>query len=377
MRFLHTADWHIGKKLHDYSLVEEQKDAFEQIKQIAKEKAVDAVVVAGDLYDRSLPSETSVALVNEMLQELNLQAKLSLLVISGNHDSATRLATGSDWFKQTDFYLHTSLAEAFEPVEFADTQFFLLPYFEMQAARNYFETETLTNLNEAMKLIVAELEKKFDPAKKHVLVAHFFAVGSLKTDSETKLEIGGLDAVSPELFEKFDYVALGHLHDRNALKAERVRYSGSLLKYSISEAKRPKGVWLIDTDPFTCEWIELTPLNDVKVLCDSYENLTTEGYQKVGQHDYISIELTDEQPILDVVGKLRQYFPQLLDVRRKHKKNHAKKIIQVEQKTPLELFDDFFLQVTGKEPTKLQQKWARESLLEITKAGEPNETTQD
>lgn len=181
MKFLHTADWHIGKRLHEYPLVKEQHDALAQIAQIAQKEQVDAVVVAGDLYDRSLPSEEAVTLVNQALRDLNLTADLPLLVISGNHDSAVRLATGQEWFKQTKLYLHTRLSEAFTPIEFEDTQFFLLPYFELQEARNYFADESISDLTSAMKLVVAKLKTKFDPAKKQVLVAHFFAAGSLRS----------------------------------------------------------------------------------------------------------------------------------------------------------------------------------------------------
>ena len=141
MKFLHTADWHIGKKLHNFDLNYEEDDAFKQIERIAEEEKVDAIIIAGDLYDRSLPSEEAVKSVNEKLKRLNLVDKYPLLVISGNHDSATRLNTGSEWFKATNLFLNTKISGAFEPVEIEDTQFFLLPYFEPQEVRNYFDRQ--------------------------------------------------------------------------------------------------------------------------------------------------------------------------------------------------------------------------------------------
>lgn len=370
MKFLHTADWHIGKRLHEYPLVKEQQDALDQIAQIAQKEQVDAIVVAGDLYDRSLPSEEAVTLVNQALKDLNLKAALPLLVISGNHDSAVRLATGQAWFKQTKLYLHTKLAEAFTPIEFEDTQFFLLPYFELQEARNYFADENLNDLTSAMKLVVAKLKTKFDPTKKQVLVAHFFAAGSLRSDSETKIEVGGLDSVSPELFSEFDHVALGHLHDKNALDLPTVKYSGSLLKYSVAEANSQKGVWIVETEPFSCKWIPLDPLNDICYLEASYAELTTKLYQTVAQDDYVAIELTDEHEIIDVMNKLRKYYPRIVELKRKKRLVHTKQAEKIESKTPLELFTDFFVQATGQEPTQLQQKWAKESLLDLEKEGE-------
>ena len=245
MKFLHTADWHIGKKLHNFDLKYEEDDAFKQIERIAEEEKVDAIIIAGDLYDRSLPSEEAVKSVNEKLKRLNLVDKHPLLIISGNHDSATRLNTGSEWFKATNLFLNTKISGAFEPVEIEDTQFFLLPYFEPQEVRNYFDRQNLKNVQEAMQLIVEKIKEKFKPNMKHVLVAHFFAAGSTQTDSETNVMVGGLDAIPTSYLNDFDYVALGHLHDARASQAEIIKYSGSPVKFSVSEATSQKGVWIV------------------------------------------------------------------------------------------------------------------------------------
>lgn len=260
MRFLHTADWHIGKTLNGFSLLEDQQATFKQIEEIAEKNKVDAVVIAGDLYDRSVPSEVAVTTLNKMLQQLNLRDNLPLLAISGNHDSATRLSTGADWFALKSFYLSTDVASAFTPVTIGDTQFFLLPFFGIQEVRNYFNDDKIKNVNDAMKRIVDEMVRFFAPNKHHVLVAHFFAAGSKRTaDSETLIEVGGLSAVATDTLSPFDYVALGHLHNCNALNEEKIKYSGSPMKFSVSEAKQEKGVWLVDTDPFNVQWIPSNP----------------------------------------------------------------------------------------------------------------------
>ncbi len=247
MKLLHTADWHIGRRLHGFDLTDEQQNAFDQIERIAQAEQVDGMIIAGDLYDRRLPSEASVAMVDEMLQKLNLVDQLPIYAVSGNHDSATRLATGTPWFKSTQLYLHTELSQAFNPVELADTQLFLCPYFEPFDAQQYFKDDSLQHLDQAFKRVVLEMKKKFDPAKKHLLVAHFFAAGSSTTDSETNLTVGGLAAVPTDLLTDFDYVALGHLHGKDALQTPTVRYSGSPVKFSLSEANQEKGVWIVDT----------------------------------------------------------------------------------------------------------------------------------
>ncbi len=174
MRILHTADWHIGRTLAGFDLLPVQQRSFAALRQVAHDEHVDGVIIAGDLYDRGLAAESAVNTVNSMLRTLNREDGLPLLVISGNHDSAPRLATGSEWFSSTKFYLHTRLAEAFEPVTLGDTQFFLLPYFEPAMARAYFEDDNLTNIAAAMAPVIDRMVAQFAPDKRHVLVAHFF-----------------------------------------------------------------------------------------------------------------------------------------------------------------------------------------------------------
>lgn len=377
MRFLHTADWHIGKKLHGFDLLAEQKDAFSQIKQIAAEQKVDAIVIAGDLYDRAIASEDSVAVLNEMLKELNLQENYPLLAISGNHDSAIRLETGSDWYQATKFYLKTKFADAFEPVTLQDTQFFMLPYFQPQMARNYFQDESLKNLSEIMKKVVANMEQQFDPAKKQVLVAHFFAAGSSHTDSETMLEVGGLNPVPVDLLEKFDYVALGHLHDKNAIKHPFIHYAGSPVKFSTSEAQTQKGVWIVDTDPYQATWFPLEPLNDIHVLEKSFAELTAPKlYRHIPKDDYVAVRLTDRAVIDDVMNKLRHYYPRIISLARV---NGRESLVAEENNDtqvnldPLKLFESFFEKMTDEKPTQLQKQIVQESFDELQK-GDTYET---
>lgn len=372
MRFLHTADWHIGKKLHGYDLRDQQRDALMQIKKIACQHQVDAIVVAGDVYDRSLPSEEAVSDVNQFLSELNLALKLPLLVISGNHDSAVRLETGSQWYATTQFYLKTQISAAFEPVVIDDTQFFMLPYFEPQAARNYFEDATIPDLATALQLIVTKMQTLFLPDKKHVLIAHFFVAGSTKSASETLLEVGGLSPVGLDCLASFDYVALGHLHDKNALKHPKIRYSGSPLKYSLAEAKSQKGVYLVDTTKNEVSFEPIKPLHDIQVLRGSYEQLTDLAFsQQISKDDYVGIELTDTKIIPNVIENLRQFYPKILNLKRV---NGAITLDlnkqQIKKQTPLELLHEFFQDLNGQPLTENQQRWANEALIQAQKEDE-------
>lgn len=372
MRFLHTADWHIGKKLHGYELWTEQEDAFQQILTLAQQKKVDAVVLAGDIYDRALPSEQAVATVNQMLQQINLTAQLPLLAISGNHDSATRLETGSPWFTATNFYLNTKLEQAFTPIELADTQFFLLPYFEPFAARQYFGDDKLRTIAQAMPKIVAAMQEKFKADKKHVLVAHFFAAGSQQSDSETKVTIGGLDAVPTDALAAFDYVALGHLHNETALHAERIKYSGSPLKFSVSEAQQQKGVWLIDTDPFQTEFLPLKPLRDVAEVTASFAQLTDPAYYgQLERDDYLAINLTDTKVIPNVMQELRKIYPYILSLSRENGREvTATSTPQIRTLSPMALLADFFQETTTQSLTTKQEKLAAVALKAAQKDGE-------
>ncbi|MCH3922916.1 exonuclease SbcCD subunit D [Limosilactobacillus sp.] len=368
MRFLHTADWHIGKNLNGYDLLDDQVATFHRIERIAQEKQVDAVVIAGDLYDRSIPSEAAVRTLNSMLGRLNLQDHFPVLAISGNHDSATRLGTGADWFALKSLYLNTTLVNAFEPVIIKNTQFFLLPFFGIQEVRNYFHDDAIRNVNQAMERIVKAMKEKFAPDKAHVLVAHFFAAGAQRTaDSETLVEVGGLSAVSTRLLAPFDYVALGHLHNRDALHDERARYSGSPMKFSVSEAKQKKGVWIVDTDPFKVEWVPLPPVHDIHLLKGSFADLVAAA----GKHDpadFYDIELTDHERIPDVLSKLREHYPKIVSLHRTHQARQVETLVDQKRRRadPMDLLADFYQQTMGDDLSAQQRQWAQQSLEKIS-----------
>lgn len=364
MRFLHTADWHIGKKLHGYDLLADQKDSIEKIIHLAQTEAVDAIVIAGDLYDRSVPSVEAVEMLNQKLIEINLEKALPILAISGNHDSSGRLATGTPWFKQTNFHLHTQLKEAFVPIEMADTQFFLLPYFEPIAARLYFEDETLTTIQAAMKRVIAEMVSLFDETKKQVLVTHFFIAGGLRTDSETPIEVGGLNSVPADLLDVFDYVALGHLHSKNALKKDKARYSGSPLKFSLSEINDEKGVWIIDTEQMQPVFHPLTPLREMEKLEASFEKLRQPTfYQTLNRETFWQIVLTDRAVIPNMMNQLREVYPYILSVERLNGREASQpQQERPREQNPQQVVSTFFEEITGETLTEKQFAWLSEGL---------------
>lgn len=368
MRFLHTADWHLGKSLHGYDLLDEQRHIFQQIERIAIDQKIDAIVIAGDLYDRSAPSEEAVSELNRELQQLNLHDHLPILAISGNHDSAPRLATGDAWFSATQYYLHTQLRQAFQPISMGDTQFFLLPYFELQAVRNYFQDDDIHSVKVAMERIVFQMKGQFDPAMHQVLVAHFFAAGSSHTDSETKVEVGGLNAVPVDLLTDFDYVALGHLHNPNALQNDHVKYSGSPLKMSASEANIQKGVRIVDSITGESQWVPLKPAHDVQIIKGAFDDLVTNPSVN-GCDDFVVVQLTDQEMIPDVMSRLRQVYPRIIALQRINGPVQMKIDTTIDPALdPMQLLEKFYDFATDGQTLDDEQKtWVSESLQRVQK----------
>lgn len=364
MRFLHTADWHIGKKLNGYDLLADQGAVIDQILALAVAESVDAVVIAGDLYDRSVPAVEAIELFNQKIIQLNLEKKLPILAISGNHDSGKRLSVGNPWFGATEFHLHTQLAEAFQPVVMGDVQFFLLPYFEPMAAQLYFEEE-LKTIGEAMAKVVAKMTEAFDPDKRHVLVAHFFAAGSSKSDSETQIEVGGLDSVPVDILQVFDYVALGHLHNKHALQDEKVQYSGAPLKFSVSELNQEKGVYLVDTEKMERKFLPLIPIHDLIQLTASYEELMDPAfYHQVQREAFLQIRLTDRSVIPNLMNQLREIYPRILEIQRVNGLQKSQRIAEFQKRSlsPKMIVEDFFQEMTEEALTEKQTQWLQQGL---------------
>ncbi len=375
MKFLHTADWHIGRKLNGFSLLEEQRDAFEKMLQVATEQDVDAIVVAGDLYDRSMPSVEAVELLNTMMIEMNLVHKFPVLAISGNHDSATRLSTGSPWLEKEQFYLYTQLEQFFSPIVVGDTQFFLLPYIEPVHARLYFNDNTLVTIPLVMERLMTEAKSFFLPDKYHVLVSHFFVTGACKSESETPLEVGGLSSVPADMFNLFDYVALGHLHDKNALNNQAsIKYSGSLLKYSLSERNQDKGVRVVTLkdDGVESQFIPIASLRDVVLLRGEFSELTDyEFYQDVNRENYIAVELTDKTSVPNALSELRQIYPRMISLERiseqKDITDERYDDIEIKKVSPKEVIANYFEDVTDEALTTKQHEWLEEALIDVEK----------
>ena len=363
VKFLHTADWHIGRKLQGKDLLEDQQYVMNNLISKIDETKPDFLIIAGDLYDRSVPSKEATTLLQELLVKINIECNIPIFAISGNHDSRERLAIGEAWFSKHKFYLHTRLNQAFDKITIEDTDIYLLPYFEPFEAREYFEDSTLTTHNSATKRVIDEIYKNIDMNRTNILVAHTFVSGGLETDSEREISVGTVENVAVEIFEKFDYVALGHLHNPNAIKEERIKYSGSPMAYSFSEATQTKGMRLVELtkEIYTEEFISLEQKRKLYNVSTTYEEVFTKEFQLNFdcKNDYFSMELSGLEGVTDPLPRIKEYYPNTLILKQKRNNNsdiEMKFDREMLTKSPLELIEGFYNEQTGSELTVGQKQ---------------------
>lgn len=369
MKFLHTADWHLGKIVNGVSMLAEQRYILEQIARIAEEEQVDGIVIAGDLYDRSVPPADAVTLLNDVLMELNVTLGKPVFAISGNHDSAERLNFGSAWYEKSGLHIQGTLGKELAPIEWDGTQVWLVPYHEPAQVRAAFEDKTVRSFEDAMQAVTAKIRTVWDADKAQILVGHAFVAGGLPSDSERQLAIGNVDRVSTNCFEGFDYVALGHLHHPHAIHHPSIFYAGSPLKYSFSEAKDKKSVRIVTMDGKALVEVReryLEPLHDLRIIEGYLADLVSSVAP--GNEDFLQINLLDEGALIDPIGQLRAFYPNVLHLERVQEKltdSQFERFEDVIKKDDLELFAQFFEHVSGKEISDRQVEIMRETMNSV------------
>lgn len=372
MKFLHTSDLHIGKIVNGFSMLEDQKYILEQIKVIALSEQVDAVVIAGDIYDRSIPSVEAVELLDGFLTSL-LEKNIPVIMISGNHDSGERVAFADKILEKQGLYIAGGSEGEVKQVvmkdEYGKVIFTCLPFVKPAVAGAKSSAQAVENILSGIPMIL-------DMQTRQVLVTHFFVTGEggetpELSDSETGINVGGLDNVPASLFGMFDYVALGHIHKPQRIGNGPVYYSGSPLKYSFSEAKGKKYVNVVtlqEKGKITVEKKELAPLHEMRilkgklgeVLLQGQEEGTNAGAAEDGREDYIQAILTDKVELLDPIGSLRSVYPNIMQiVLEKNLKGESAGIAgkaEVGKKTTAELFSDFYEMLTGERPDAVRME---------------------
>lgn len=373
MRFLHLSDLHLGKRVNEFSMLEDQAYILKEILNIIDEQKVEAVLIAGDVYDKVIPSAEAVRLLDDFLTRIAAR-ELPVFLISGNHDSAERVAFGSRLMSSRQIYLSPVFESDVEPVTISDRygeiNIYMLPFVKPSLVKRVYPEEEIITYQDAVNAAVQHMQ--IDTDKRNVLLAHQFVTGAARCDSE-ELSVGGVDDVDASVFDGFDYVALGHLHGPQKIGKETVRYSGTPLKYSFSEANQKKAAVIVDVEEkgkINIQQIPLVPKHDMWEIRGTYMEVTAlDFYKDMKTDDYLHITLTDEEDIPDAIGKLRTIYPNIMKLSYDNLRTRAAVTVrgtaEVEEKSPMELLKEFYELQNNQPMTDEQEEIARGMMEEI------------
>ncbi len=374
MKFLHLADLHLGKRVNGFSMLEDQAHILRQILAILDDEQPDGVLIAGDVYDKSVPSVEAVELLDGFLTELRARG-VPVLLISGNHDSPERLAFGGRVMDSCGIHISPVYDGALAPVTLQDAfgpvHVWLLPFVKPAHVRRWFPDADIESYTDAMAEAVAHMD--IDTAARNVLVTHQFVTGGARSGSE-ELSVGGTDNVDSGVFAPFDYVALGHLHGAQHIGRETIRYAGSPLKYSFSEARQHKSVTVVtlgEKGDVQVRTVALTPLRELREIRGSYDELTARSFYEhtTYRSDYLHLILTDEQDVFDAMSRLRTIYPYLMTLDYDNARTRAAGGMSVpaetERRTPLELFEALYQRQNHRPMSEVQRAYIAQLMEQI------------
>lgn len=374
MKFLHLADLHLGKRVNGFSMLEDQAHVLRQILAILDDEQPDGVLIAGDVYDKSVPSVEAVRLLDGFLTELRARG-VPVLLISGNHDSPERLAFGGRVMDSCGIHISPVYDGALAPVtlhdEFGPVHVWLLPFVKPAHVRRWFPDADIESYTDAVAEAVAHMD--IDTAARNVLVTHQFVTGGTRSGSE-ELSVGGTDNVDSGVFAPFDYVALGHLHGAQHIGRETIRYAGSPLKYSFSEARQHKSVTVVtlgEKGDVQVRTVALTPLRELREIRGSYDELTARSFYEhtTYRSDYLHLILTDEQDVFDAMSRLRTIYPYLMTLDYDNARTRAAGGMSVpaetERRTPPELFEALYQRQNHQPMSEVQRAYIAQLMEQI------------
>ncbi len=363
MKFIHTSDWHLGRQFHNVSLIDDQRTLLNQLIAYIKAENVDAVIVAGDIYDRAVPPVAAIELLNDVVQQICLECNTPLIMIPGNHDSSIRLGFASSQMQSSGLYILSDPNDFLQPIILEDsdgreTAFYGIPYLDPELAREKF-SQPFKQHDDVYACLCKQIKESMSSDRTNVLIAHCFVDGATESESERPLSIGGADRVNYQHFEGFDYVALGHLHQPQYRGEETIRYSGSLMKYSFSEQHQNKSITLIElakNSACTLTKLPLDAKHDVRVIEGYFDEILENGKSDLNPDDYIMVRLLDKHAILEPMERLRAVYPNVLHL---EKPGMLRDLDEPLSKPKLahneiEMFKDFFLQIQGEELSDTQ-----------------------
>ncbi len=375
MKLIHLSDLHLGKRVNEFSMLEDQRYILSEILDIIDREAPDGILIAGDIYDKSVPSAEAVALLDDFLVRLSAR-NLQVFLISGNHDSAERMAFGGRLMAGSGIHMAPVYNGTTAPLTLTDihgpVDLYLLPFLKPAHVRRCFPDQEITSYTDAVKAAIDAMP--LDTTRRNVLVTHQFVTGAARCDSED-LSVGGSDNVDAAVFAPFDYVALGHIHGPQQVGRETIRYCGTPLKYSFSEARHKKSLTVVELEEkghVTVRTVPFHPLRDLVELRGTYEELTLRDfYESAGyRQDYVHITLTDEDDIPDAVGKLRIIYPYLMKLDYDNSRTRAgllptDDLEDMPRHSPLELLETFYEAQNGQAMSDAQRSYARDLIEHI------------
>ena len=373
MKLIHLSDLHLGKRVNEFSMMEEQAYILKEILRIIKKEEPDGVLIAGDIYDKSVPSVEAVGVFDDFLKQLARQ-KLRVFIISGNHDSPERLAFGAELIEPSGINIAPAYNGTVKPVSLNDdygpVNIYMLPFIKPVHVRNAFPEEKAESYTEALCAAISHME--IHEEERNVLLTHQFVTGAVCSESE-EISVGGSDNVDVSVFEGFDYVALGHLHGPQNVGGDNVRYCGTPLKYSFSEANQCKSVTIVELEEkgsLKIRTEELVPLHDMRELKGAYEELTNRHtYEGTKVDDYIRIVLTDEEDVVDAIGKLRVIYPNLMKLEYDNRRTRENRQVTGGEeeitRTPFEMIGDFYEKQNNQPMSQKQTDLVRELIESI------------
>ena len=363
MKLMHLSDLHLGKRVNEFPMLEDQQYILTKIINIVDEEKPDGVMIAGDIFDKSIPGEEAVQLWDDFLNRL-VQRNIKVFIISGNHDSAVRVSEYNRLIRTAGVYISPAYSGEVTPVSLEDEHgslnIYMLPYIKPPIVRSFLPEEKIDDYTDACRVAIGQMQ--VNPKERNVLITHQFVTGATRCESE-EIVVGGLDNVDVSVFDAFDYVALGHIHGRQSIGRETVRYCGTPLKYSFSEKDHIKSVTIVELgakNDITVRECPLTPRHDLREIRGTYEELTCrENYENTVVDDYIHAVLTDEEDVVDAVLKLRIIYPNLMKLSYDNKRTRGNQTIDysedVEAKSPLTLFETFY-ETQNNQPMSEEQK---------------------
>lgn len=375
MKLFHLSDLHIGKRVNEFSMIEDQKYILKRILDLAEEEKPDGIILAGDIYDKQIPSAEAVQVFDEFITRLAGRA-IPVFIISGNHDSAERLAFGGRLLNSRGIYLSPVYDGSVTKIPLKDQYgtvwIHLLPFIRPSTVRHVFENEAdlVTDVQTAAETVIRHME--IDLKDRNSLVAHQFVTGASRCESED-VQVGGLDNIDAAVFTPFDYTALGHIHSPQNVGTDRVRYCGTPLKYSFSEVDQEKSITVVELEKkgtVRTSLLPLKPLRDMRKLRGTYLELTDRSfYRDMNREDYIQVTLTDEDDVPDGLQKLRVIYPNIMQLLYDNQRTKTTQEVDaaqaVEKKTEIELFYEFYELQNNQPMTKQQKDFAEQLIREI------------